>query len=132
MPKPPITLPIARSKYQSACHSALALGLCIVSSWVVPLWLAVSLALCIAYVVWRQYQAQPNGDLQLVKNGAQLSGRWLLASGELGDERPVHCDYIGPWLLGLHLGPQRVWLWPDSLSAHSHRELRRLCHRAGR
>lgn len=103
-----------------------------VLSWVVPIgWVAV-LLLCVAYVVWRQYQAQPSGDLQLVKSGAQLSGRWLLGNGELGEERPVRCDYIGPWLLGLHLGPQRVWLWPDSLPAHSHRELRRLCHRAGR
>lgn len=103
-----------------------------VLSWVVPIgWVAV-LVLCVAYVVWHQYQAQPSGDLQLVKSGAQLSGRWLLGNGELGEERPVRCDYIGPWLLGLHLGPQRVWLWPDSLPAHSHRELRRLCHRAGR
>lgn len=132
MPKPPITLPIVRSKYQSACHAALALVLCIVSSWAVPLWLVISLALCIAYVVWHQYQAQPSGDLQLVKNGSQLSGRWLLASGELGDERPVRCDYIGPWLLGLHFGPQRLWLWHDSLPAESHRALRRLCHRPGR
>lgn len=132
MPKPPITLPIARSKCQSACHAALALGLCSVSSGLVPVWWVAILALCTVYVVWCQYQAQPNGELRLVKTGTQLLGRWLLANGELSDERPVRCDYIGPWLLGLYVGSQRVWLWPDSLPAHSHRALRRLCHRAGR
>lgn len=131
MLKPPITLPIARSKYQCACHVALAAGLVGVASLIVPLWAVAGCSLLLLFLVFYQYQNQPSGDLQLMQNSTQLSGRWLLVSGELGAERPVRCDYIGPWLVGLYIGPQRLWLWPDSLPAHSHRALRRLCHRPG-
>lgn len=132
MPKPPIILPIARSKSQSVFHAALGLGLCVAASWVVPLWFVVGLGLCVAFVLWRQYLAQPEGVLQLTKHGSQLSGRWLLVEGELGKELPVRFDYVGPWLLGLYVGAERLWLWPDSLPGASHRAVRRLCHRSGR
>ncbi|WP_249977199.1 hypothetical protein [Vreelandella olivaria] len=97
-----------------------------------PLWVVAGIALIMACVLWRQYKAQPVGTLQLMKNGSRLSGRWVLMGGELEEEQSVRCDYVGPWLLGLYVGPQRLWLWPDSLPPHSHRALRRLCHRPGR
>ncbi|RUR34083.1 hypothetical protein ELY33_01655 [Vreelandella andesensis] len=80
----------------------------------------------------QEYRYQPTGELRVIKNGYQLSAQWLSAEGELENEHPVQADYVGPWLIGLHIGPQRLWLWPDSLSAHDQRALRRLCHSPGR
>lgn len=132
MQKPPTTLLIARSNYQAVCHAALAAGLAGVLSLIVSWWVMAGCALLLMWVVIYQYKAQPVGELLLKQSGTRLVGRWLLNNGELGEERPIHCDYMGPWLLGMYVGSQRVWLWPDSLSAHSHRALRRLCHHPGR
>lgn len=132
MPKPPITVLIARSKYPCLLHGGLATGLWVLVMWLMPLWLGVGCACVLGYLVRRQYLAQFKGAAQFSQRGDQLYARWLLPKGELGAEQPVRCDYVGPHLLGLYIGPQRLWLWPDSAPAHSHRALRRLCHRPGR
>ncbi|EGP20272.1 hypothetical protein [Halomonas sp. TD01] len=89
-------------------------------------------ALVAILLLSREYRYQPAGELRVIKSGYQLSAQWLSGDGELENEQPVKADYVGPWLIGLHVGPQRLWLWPDSLPAHSQRALRRLCHRPGR
>nr|WP_298058188.1 hypothetical protein [uncultured Halomonas sp.] len=53
-------------------------------------------------------------------------------SEKLSEEHQVRCDYLGPWLIGLYVGKQRIWLWPDSAPAEHLREVRRLFHRPGR
>ena len=132
MQKLPITLHIARSNLQCAFHASLAFGLCVVVAWLVSLWIAVPAAIAAALLLCRQYRDQPAGALVVVKSGDQLSAQWLSPGGELGSEQPVKADYVGPWLIGLYVGPQRLWLWPDSVPAYSQRALRRLCHRPGR
>ncbi|MGM0833159.1 hypothetical protein M0220_01810 [Halomonas qinghailakensis] len=132
MQKLPITLLIARSKIQSAFHALLAVGLCAMAAWLIGLWVAILSALVALLLLSREYRYQPTGELRVVKSDYQLSAQWLSEEGELENEQPVNADYVGPWLIGLRVGPQRLWLWPDSLPAHSQRALRRLCHRPGR
>ncbi|QNU65160.1 hypothetical protein HZS52_13860 [Vreelandella titanicae] len=80
--------------------------------------------------------------LSLTSTVPQVQGRWLRESQSeegaltrneaLGDTDRVRCDYLGPWLIGLYVGKQRVWLWPDSAPQQSLREVRKLFHRPGR
>ncbi|WP_232318753.1 protein YgfX [Halomonas sp. GT] len=132
MLKIPTTLLIARSKIQCAFHAFLAFGLCALTAWLVSLWIALLAAAAAILLLGREYRYQPIGELRISKNGNQLSAQWLSEEGELENEQPVTADYVSPWLVGLHVGPQRLWLWPDSLPAQSQRSLRRLCHRPGR
>ncbi|MFC7369853.1 hypothetical protein [Vreelandella zhaodongensis] len=132
MQKIPITLLIARSKIQCAFHAALALSLCATAAWLLSPLLAILIAGAAALLLRREYRQQPTGALVVSKSDHQISAQWLSQSGELGNEQPVNADYIGPWLIGLYIGPQRLWLWPDSLPSQSQRALRRLCHRPGR
>lgn len=132
MQKIPITLLIARSKIQCAFHAFLAFGLCAVTAWLIGPWIALLAAVIAILLLGREYRYQPMGELRVSKSGNRLSAQWLSEEGELESEQPVNADYVGPWLIGLHVGPQRLWLWPDSLPAHSQRSLRRLCHRPGR
>ncbi|MGP8290107.1 protein YgfX [Vreelandella zhanjiangensis] len=137
MQKTPITLPIAPSKVAALLQFGLALGLCslcywVLSGWGLGLWISSGVTLLAGFLLWRAYYAQASGVLYLAKRDDHLYGHWQQPYGELSDELVVRCDYLGPWLIGLWVGPERLWLWPDSLPRHSHRMLRRLCHRAGR
>ncbi|WP_246009154.1 hypothetical protein [Vreelandella nanhaiensis] len=132
MQKTPIILPIALSKYASLLQAGLALGLCLLSFCVLGSWVGSGVSIVAALLLWRSIYAQPKGVLYLTNADNAMIGRWRLPYGELGDEQLVRCDYLGPWLVGIWVGPQRLWLWPDSLPRDSHRLLRRLCLRAGR
>ncbi|NVF15683.1 hypothetical protein HUO07_16080 [Halomonas sp. QX-1] len=79
----------------------------------------------------------------MISTASLFYGRWLpceqrpAENGQpLNDlknkEYPVRCDYLGPWLIGLYVGKQRVWLWPDSAPSEQLREVRKLFHRPGR
>lgn len=97
---------------------------------------------------WHAYRRQPGGVLFLTSTASLFHGRWLLPRDrqttgsapmqgaelceEMGEEYQVRCDYLGPWLIGLYIGKQRVWLWPDSAPSESLREVRQLFHRPGR
>ncbi|TVP44211.1 MAG: hypothetical protein EA345_15930 [Halomonas sp.] len=90
---------------------------------------------------WRAYLRQPQGELYFTSTASQFHARWRLKGGQhgsaksdavLSDEYPVRCDYLGPWLIGLYIGKQRVWLWPDSSPSNNLREVRKLLHRPGR
>jgi len=132
----------------------------VLSYWVLGLlaWLAL-LALGGAFG-WRVFTRQFKGVLYLTSAASQFHGRWLLPgeqppvrvepvkigpvkpvkidsravlpSDALSEEHQVRCDYLGPWLIGLYVGKQRIWLWPDSAPAEHLREVRRLFHRPGR
>ncbi|MGO2263606.1 MULTISPECIES: hypothetical protein [Halomonas] len=131
MQKTPIILPIVPSKTAGLLHSGLAMGLCSLSYWVLGLWVGSGITFVISLLLWRTLHRQVHGVLYLSKRDTAIYGRWRKPYGELSDEVVVRCDYLGPWLVGLWVGPQRLWLWPDSFSRHHHRLLRRLYHRAG-
>lgn len=132
MQKTPIILPIAPSRYASLLQAGLTLGLCSLIFYVLGSWAGSGVSVLAAFLLWRSVGAQPKGVLYLVSADKGMTARWRLAYGELGNEQLVRCDYLGPWLVGIWVGPERLWLWPDSLPRESHRLLRLLCHRAGR
>ncbi|HSP32228.1 MAG TPA: hypothetical protein VLO13_09535, partial [Halomonas sp.] len=69
-------------------------------------------------LTWRAYVRQPSGELYLTSTASLFHGRWVLPADQqpaesgptLSEEYQVHCDYLGPWLIGLYIGKQRVWL----------------------
>ncbi|MEA2119386.1 hypothetical protein [Halovibrio sp. HP20-59] len=142
MLKAPIILPIVPSKYWLLGQCCLLVGIAALSYWV-----GGGLALILAVVVGsgiacRAYAREPKGVLYLTATAPPFHGRWLLGdqleksdpelNKVLSEEQQVRCDYLGPWLIGLYVGKQRVWLWPDSAPAESLREVRRLFHHPGR
>ncbi|QNI04798.1 hypothetical protein HXW73_11295 [Halomonas sp. SH5A2] len=82
--------------------------------------------------LWRSIRCLPHGTLYLLPRAQEPLGRWLLPQGELDESLVVSCDYLTPWLVGLKVGQQRVWLWPDSIPWEAHRAVRRLFHSPGR
>ncbi|MFG6160165.1 hypothetical protein ACGTNG_15300 [Halomonas sp. 1390] len=67
-----------------------------------------------------------SGQLRLTPTAA---GETITVWRDHVDEawRPVslRCDYLGPWLIGLRVEGQRLWLWPDSSDGDALRRLRR-------
>ncbi|MFG6668057.1 hypothetical protein ACGK9R_13250 [Halomonas sp. HNIBRBA4712] len=125
-------MPIARSSYPCVIQALLAAGLILVSlSFLAAGWLLVLLPAALLLIA-RQCWRQPTGTLVVQQKGEALFARWQHPMSDPGDELPVRCHYLGPWLLGLEIGSRRVWLWPDSLPDEMHRELRRRLHRPGR
>lgn len=132
MLKPPIILPIAPSKQWLLTQCCLLIGLAALSYWVAGE-LALLAALVLGAVIgWHAYTRQPKGVLSLTATGTLFQGRWLMPDGALSEEFQVRCDYLGPWLIGLYVGQQRIWLWPDSVSTQHLREVRKLFHQPGR
>ncbi|SNY95510.1 hypothetical protein [Halomonas sp. hl-4] len=132
MPKTPIILPIVRSKLWWALQSGLLLGLALICLIVMG-WLAGALVVLVGGIyLWRSFKQLPSGMLYLLPQAEGPLGRWLLPQGDLDDALVVHCDYLMPWLIGLQVGQQRVWLWPDSVPPEEHRAVRRLFHSPGR
>ena len=142
MLKPPIILPIVPSKYWLLAQCGLLIGTVALSYWVGGMPAAVAITVLGVVLGWRGYLRQPKGVLSLTSTVPQVQGRWLRESQSeegaltrneaLGDTDRVRCDYLGPWLIGLYVGKQRVWLWPDSAPQQSLREARKLFHRPGR
>lgn len=132
MPKAPIILPIERSRVWWGLHGGLLLGLAVMVTITVG-WGAGALVVIVGSgCLWRSIKRLPRGTLYLLPRPEGPLGRWMLPQGELDDPLPVRCDYLTPWLVGLKVGQQRIWLWPDSLPAEAHRAVRRLFHAPGR
>ncbi|MDQ7728332.1 hypothetical protein [Halomonas sp. SpR8] len=107
------------------------IGLAALSYWIAGgLTLLATLALGAA-IGWHACTRQPRGVLSLTATGSLFQGRWLMPDGVLSEELQVRCDYLGPWLIGLYVGKQRIWLWPDSASTQHLREVRKLFHQPG-
>ncbi|BBI62866.1 hypothetical protein [Vreelandella sulfidaeris] len=152
MLKPPIILPIVPSRLWQLTQCCLFMVIAMLGYWVGGKLAALALIVLGVALGWRAYLYQPEGLLSLTSTASVFHGRWLLTrnrksvgSGpmlseevgeklneELGEEHQVRCDYLGPWLIGLYIGKQRVWLWPDSAPSESLREVRQLFHRPGR
>ena len=143
MLKPPIILPIVPSRQWRLTQCCLLIGIAGLSYWVGGKPAGMAVAVVGGALVWRGYQRQPTGVLSLISTASLFYGRWLpceqrpAENGQpLNDlnnkEYQVRCDYLGPWLIGLYVGKQRVWLWPDSAPSEQLREVRKLFHRPGR
>lgn len=141
MLKPPITLPIAPSSYWLSAQCCFFIGVAALSYWAGGALVLMLVSALGGIALWRAYTQAPKGLLCLSSTGASCHGRWLLpfdpeqpmnSRPSLGDEYQVRCDYLGPWLIGLYVGKQRIWLWPDSAPPERLREVRRLFHRPGR
>ena len=112
--------------------------------WVGGMPLVVILLPLAAALGWRAYLRQPVGILSLTSTATLIQGHWRLptdhpsVTGALRQHEsqvkayPVSCDYLGPWLIGLHVGKQRLWLWPDSSPQARLRDVRKLFHTPGR
>ena len=129
MLKPPIILPIVPSRQWRLTQCCLLIGIAGLSYWVGGKPAGMAVAVVGGALVWRGYQRQPTGVLSLISTASLFYGRWLPC-----EQRPAEngCDYLGPWLIGLYVGKQRVWLWPDSAPSEQLREVRKLFHRPGR
>lgn len=143
MLKAPIILPIVPSKYWLLGQGCLWVGIAALSYWVGGRLALITVAVVGSGIVWRAYAREPKGVLYLTAAPPLFHGRWLLGDRQpgkgdlmrdeaLSEAHQVRCDYLGPWLIGLYVGKQRVWLWPDSAPAESLREVRRLFHHPGR
>lgn len=125
MLKQPVTISIAPSRLALATTALLALAACLVLVWYGPPWLAAMAVLALCAVVWREWCKTSFWQLRWVPG---IEGGWQRQAGRGGEWQSVElrCDYLGPWLIGLHIAGQRYWLWPDSASFDERRALRRV------
>lgn len=136
MLKPSITLSIVPSKWQAGWYGWLLLvGLGLLGwslagptalLWVG--WLGLLLLVALIGDWWplnlNRHKRQVK-TLQIEPSTSALLGRWLQSNGELSHPQPLKCHYLGPFLIGLKVGGEHLWLWPDSAPANAQRELRR-------
>lgn len=87
-------------------------------------------ALILGWQGLRRYQTvcgtRQTTTLWVEHTASALQGRWLQRNGELSPPCLLRCTYLGPKLIGLNVGGQKVWLWSDSAPYSDQRELRRL------
>lgn len=141
MLKLPIILLIAPSRYWLLAQYSLLIGLAMLGHWAAGGLAVLAVMLLVGGLSWRAYMRQPSGLLCLTSTASVIYAHWQPLGGQsqqvksmptLSEQHQVRCDYLGPWLIGLYVGSQRVWLWPDSASPEHLREVRKLFHRAGR
>ncbi|RDB42348.1 hypothetical protein DU490_13700 [Halomonas sp. DQ26W] len=104
----------------------LALLVCYGSAWLVGLAMAWLLLMALLLIVWWLEHGRACGELRIVpqeKIGCRWD--WRPRSGDLRQDVALQCRYLGPWLIALEIDGSRLWLWPDSSSRESLRQLRR-------
>lgn len=127
MPKAPIALGIVPSRLSLLLHVVLAALVAGMALLLAPLWLGVPLLVAILAVTLHALRGRPSGALRalpLADDG--LRWEWCDPGDTAWRSVTLRCDYLGPWLIGLRLDARRLWLWPDSSSAASLWQLRRL------
>ena len=126
MPRAPTACRIARSRLALLAHLLPTAGVVGLLVSVLPPWLWLPVALCVIVITVGCVLHQPQGELsaQALPSG-ELQWQWQEAGASVPQPVRLHCDYLGPWLIGLRLNGRRLWLWPDSCSSFDHRELRR-------
>lgn len=127
MPKAPTALGIVPSRLSLLLHALLAAAVAGTALMHAPAWLGSAVVAVMLLVLRQAARYRPRGDLGAV---AQADGglRWVWRDNDAVPWRPVsvHCDYLGPWLIGLRVNQRRLWIWPDSSAAASRWRLRRL------
>nr|WP_299240213.1 hypothetical protein [uncultured Halomonas sp.] len=125
MLKQPATISIAPSRLCWWASLLLAMAvLFLVAAYGTP-WLVLTATLILGSILWRERNRHAGWQLRWVPG---TGGGWQAREASTGDwqNMVLHCDYLGPWLIGLRVGKQRHWLWPDSASQSARRSLRRL------
>nr|WP_297458643.1 hypothetical protein [uncultured Halomonas sp.] len=126
MLKQPVTISIAPSRLALMLAMSLGLATGVTLACYGPPWLTAVAVLVSGGVLsyeWRGRRLAGSWQLRWVPG---IEGGWQQSYG--GEWRPVmlRCDYLGPWLIGLHVAGRRHWLWPDSASRDERRALRRV------
>ncbi|MFW3614445.1 hypothetical protein [Billgrantia antri] len=126
MPRTPTTIRVAPSRLAWGCQWLLALAVTGAVLVHAPDWLTLpAVAWLVALGVWL-WRGQPRGEL-LMQPETDGGWRWSWrreAAAEAVSVR-LRCVYLGPWLIALDIDQCRTWLWPDSASRESLRQVRR-------
>ncbi|MYL23894.1 hypothetical protein [Vreelandella massiliensis] len=126
MPSQPIILPIGPSNGKRACDTALCAGGIALAAWQLELAAALSLGLlAIVFCGWR-WHPPASRTLWVEERAGVIQSHWVYDSGDVGHTQMLRCDYLGPRLMRLNVGGERLWLWPDSAPYDAQRKLRRL------
>ena len=90
-----------------------------------PRWLSIVAIITLCVILWHAWHRDEPWELRWVPG---VEGGWQTRSSGADDwhEASLHYDYLGPWLIGLHVEGRRRWVWPDSASDEARRVLRRL------
>ncbi|MDR5898579.1 hypothetical protein QC823_06225 [Halomonas vilamensis] len=132
MPNPPIILPIAPSNWQRASDVGLCASGIVLAVWHLEFVAVLGAAsLVLVFWGWRvlcgwRWRQPLIRTLWVVEHEGSVQSHWIYASGEVSHTRTLRCDYLGPRLLRLNVGGERLWLWPDSAPVDAQRQLRRL------
>lgn len=132
MPRTPITIRVVPSRLARGAHwlaslAVLSLLMAYAAAW---LWLLGGLMLGAELIRW--HRRERGGELRW--QPVEFGGGWQWQPQGSPVSQPVvlHCRYLGPWLIGLRVGREMQWLWPDSSDPEALRQLRRwlIKHRA--
>ncbi|WP_245791893.1 hypothetical protein [Modicisalibacter ilicicola] len=125
MLKQPATISIVPSRLRWATQALLVAGLCLLVGAYGPPWLLVVVLAALCLALGREWRREQPWALRWIPGPG---GGWQTRRTDAEGWRDValSCDYLGPWLIGLRVGGERRWLWPDSASRESRRALRRL------
>lgn len=123
MRKRPITISIAPSRWGLGLSAALGTAIVALLVAFAPWWLWASASAALALGLAAEWRGEAVIRLRWVPGTAPGWQRW-----RDGEWRPasVDCFYLGPWLAGLRIDGQRLWVWPDSVARRERWHLRRL------
>jgi hypothetical protein len=126
MPRPPTTIAIATSRLSLAAHGLCAIAVAGLVAVVAPPWAALLAAGGLGGVMATLARQRASGELRgTTKAAGGVEWSWRESAAQAWRPVRLHCDYLGPWLIGLRVEGRRLWLWPDSSDAESLRRLRR-------
>ncbi|MDR9440800.1 MAG: protein YgfX [Halomonas sp.] len=126
MPRPPTTITIVTSRLSLAAHGLVAGAVAGLMSAVAPPWAGVLAVVVLGGVLVTLARQCPRGQLRITPKAAGgVEWSWRDSAAQAWRSVSLHCDYLGPWLIGLRVEGRRLWLWPDSSDTESLRRLRR-------
>lgn len=126
MPRTPITIRIGPSRLALWIHGLLMLALLALLIRYGAVWLMGLGIAWIMLVAWHLEHGRICGELRIVpEDKAGCRWDWRPQSGDERCNVSLRCRYLGPWLIALEIDGRRLWLWPDSSSRESLRQLRR-------
>lgn len=124
MPNPSTQIIFVASSLALYVHALAGLACVVLVFLVAGTWLAVPAIILMAGLINHQHRIRP-GQLRREASQSAAQWHWRQQSDSEWQTVAVSCDYLGPWLIGLKVDGHRLWVWPDSSDAASHRMLRR-------